>query len=154
MKTYKNETDKYKDVESTAWSFCIVGVLGLIILGLMWANVIPINVPQTNKIMITVVMGIMLLIFTIIGIKSFLSLKQLKIDLQKEEDSTNAIIEWFITEMKSAVLAFPDDPELSEEENYLQKSEFICGILLEKDESLSEEELDYLSEEIYNKIFE
>ena len=85
MKIYINEKERYNDVKSTGYSFTIISVIGFILLILMWTNTLPINIDITNKIMTSVVMGILFTIFLIIGIKSFLSLKKIQESADNQE---------------------------------------------------------------------
>ena len=145
MKIYINEKERYNDVKSTGYSFTIISVIGFILLILMWTNTLPINIDITNKIMTSVVMGILFTIFLIIGIKSFLSLKKIQESADNQEKTNSNIITWFFDNIDAAF-------DTASEENYFETYNTISEILTSQFPTLSEEELDYITEAIISKI--
>lgn len=145
MKIYINEKERYTDVKSTGYSFTIISVIGFILLILMWTNTLPINIDITNKIMTSVVMGILFTIFLIIGIKSFLSLKKIQESADNQEKTNSNIITWFFDNIDTAF-------DTASEENYFETYNTISEILTSQFPTLSEEELDYITEAIISKI--
>ena len=145
MKIYINEKERYNDVKSTGYSFTIISVIGFILLILMWTNTLPINIAITHKIMTSVVMGILFTIFLIIGIKSFLSLKKIQESADNQEKTNSNIITWFFDNIDTAF-------DTASEENYFETYNTISEILTSQFPTLSEEELDYITEAIISKI--
>lgn len=145
MKIYINEKERYNDVKSTGYSFTIISVIGFILLILMWTNTLPINIDITNKIMTSVVMGILFTIFLIVGIKSFLSLKKIQESADNQEKTNSNIITWFFDNIDTAF-------DTASEENYFETYNTISEILTSQFPTLSEEELDYITEAIISKI--
>ena len=145
MKIYINEKERYNEVKSTGYSFTIISVIGFILLILMWTNTLPINIDITNKIMTSVVMGILFTIFLIIGIKSFLSLKKIQESADNQEKTNSNIITWFFDNIDAAF-------DTASEENYFETYNTISDILTIQFPTLSEEELDYITEAIISKI--
>ncbi|MDY2591178.1 MAG: hypothetical protein SOW32_13515 [Agathobacter sp.] len=145
MKIYINEKERYNDVKSTGYSFTIISVIGFILLILMWTNTLPINIDITNKIMTSVVMGILFTIFLIIGIKSFLSLKKIQESADNQEKINSNIITWFFDNIDAAF-------DTASEENYFETYNTISEILTSQFPTLREEELDYITEAIISKI--
>ena len=145
MKIYINEKERYNDVKSTGYSFTIISVIGFILLILMWTNTLPINIDITNKIMTSVVMGILFTIFLIIGIKSFLSLKKIQESADNQEKINSNIITWFFDNIDAAF-------DTASEENYFDTYNTISEILTSQFPTLREEELDYITEAIISKI--
>ena len=144
MKIYINEKERYNDVKSTGYSFTIISVIGFILLILMWTNTLPINIDITNKIMTSVVMGILFTIFLIIGIKSFLSLKKIQESADNQEKTNSNIITWFFDNIDAAF-------DTASEENYFETYNTISEILTSQFPTLREEELDYITEAIISK---
>ena len=145
MKIYINEKERYNDVKSTGYSFTIISVIGFILLILMWTNTLPINIDITNKIMTSVVMGILFTIFLIIGIKSFLSLKKIQESADNQEKINSNIITWFFDNIDAAF-------DTASEENYFETYNTISEILTSQFPTLREDELDYITEAIISKI--
>ena len=70
MKVYVSKESKKEETKSTAYSFLLVSVFGFIALILFATGVLPVHVADYMKIMLCIVMGVMLLIFFVIGIVS------------------------------------------------------------------------------------
>ena len=77
MKVYVSKESKKEETKSTAYSFLLVSVFGFIALILFATGVLPVHVADYMKIMLCIVMGVMLLIFFVIGIVSLRQLKTL-----------------------------------------------------------------------------
>ena len=91
MKVYVSKESKKEETKSTAYSFLLVSVFGFIALILFATGVLPVHVADYMKIMLCIVMGVMLLIFFVIGIVSLRQLKTLGTQAEKENDSENTI---------------------------------------------------------------
>ena len=95
MKVYVSKESKKEETKSTAYSFLLVSVFGFIALILFATGVLPVHVADYMKIMLCIVMGVMLLIFFVIGIVSLRQLKTLGTQAEKENDLSSEIISWF-----------------------------------------------------------
>ena len=89
MKVYVSKESKKEETKSTAYSFLLVSVFGFIALILFATGVLPVHVADYMKIMLCIVMGVMLLIFFVIGIVSLRQLKTLGTQAEKENDFRN-----------------------------------------------------------------
>ena len=84
MKIYVDEQKRYEDTKATGQCFTAVGAIGLIAIVLLDTGVIKLAaLDSVNKLMVSIVMGLVFLIFFIIGIKSFMELKDIS---KKMED--------------------------------------------------------------------
>ena len=95
---YIDPDTKLEDNRSTAVSFTIVGGVGLILLVLVDLGIIPLPLADFQKILMSVVMGILFVIFFIVGLYSFLSMKKLKSAAQSELSLDKEITDWFLQE--------------------------------------------------------
>ena len=77
MKVYVSKESKKEETKSTAYSFLLVSVFGFIALILFATGVLPVHVADYMKIMLCIVMGVMLLIFFVIGIVSLRQKKKM-----------------------------------------------------------------------------
>ena len=90
MKIYVDEQKRYEDTKATGQCFTAVGAIGLISIVLLDTGVIKLAaLDSVNKLMISIVMGLVFLIFFIIGMKSFMELK----DISKKIDRNNSLEE-------------------------------------------------------------
>ncbi len=69
MKVYVSKETKKEDMKSTAYAFLSVGILGLLLLALLWAGILTVQLAEYMKVMLTVVMGAMFLVFVVVGIR-------------------------------------------------------------------------------------
>ena len=90
MKIYVDEQKRYEDTKATGQCFTGVGAIGLIAIVLLDTGVIKLAaLDSVNKLMVSIVMGLVFLIFFIIGMKSFMELK----DISKKIDRNNSLEE-------------------------------------------------------------
>lgn len=99
-----NTTSKYEDTKSTAYCFTLVGIIGIIAIILLDIGVIPLNISDTNKITISIAMGLTFAIFIFIGIKSFLELKSIAIKEKRETNMEEEIFSYVIDGFKEELL--------------------------------------------------
>lgn len=149
---YKNEHARLEDTKSTAYSFSLVGILGLILLILVDLGIIPVQMQDYMKIITTVVMGTLFLVFTFVGIKSFLSIKKIATAAVNQDEKWDALHNWFMAEPKDEVLAVSVD-HLSLEESYYPRYSKMRALLIDQYPDMNDEELDYYIEKLYPLIF-
>lgn len=153
ISSFVSKTDKYKDYLSTAYTFSIVGIGGIL---LATANLLGFinlyKVDGTSAYLFYTVIYAMYLIFTYVGINSFKNSKRIKqeADLENEYLSKlNDYVKNYITEdMFSSV-----DLEASHEEIYFQRTEIIKQIILKDFPEIDESLLETKTDEIYDSIF-
>ena len=149
MKVYVSKESKKEETKSTAYSFLLVSILGFIALILFATGVLPVHVADYMKIMLCIVMGVMLLIFFVIGIVSLRQLKTLGTQAEKENDLSSEIISWF-----TSTYSAKDIDESMDEEVFDQDLYFKRRFLSKQYPDLEETFLDHLVEELYGNLFE
>ena len=152
MKIYVSEKERFKDVQSSAYSFTIMGGIGYALLILLWLDKLPVNMDFPNKIMTSIVMGVLFSVFFLVGIKSFLSLSAIKNNASRQENTETDIIDWFFENNKELISSFNLDS--SSEESYFDMYNSISDILTENFPQLKEEENDHITEIIISKLDE
>lgn len=151
---YIDPNTKEKDNLSTAWSFTTVGVIGILCLILLNVGVIPFPVAASQRIIMTVVMGILFFIFLGVGISSFLSAGKLKEAAKTETALEKEIIDWVLKEHTDTIRGIVGEEKPDEtEENYYPRYELICELIHDNYPTISEEFKDHLAEQIYSSIF-
>jgi len=155
MKIYVDEQKRYEDTKATGQCFTGVGAIGLIAIVLLDTGVIKLAaLDSVNKLMVSIVMGLVFLIFFIIGMKSFMELK----DISKKIDRNNSLEEEI---MEYATVTHRDELMTSSGEKgdacsgdlYYKRAELITSVITEKYSLLEESFLDHMVEEIYSKIY-
>ena len=154
MKVYVSKESKKEETKSTAYSFLLVSILGFIALILFATGVLPIHVADYMKIMLCVVMGVMLLIFFVIGIVSLRQLKTLDTQAQKENNLESKIISWFTDTYTANDIDESFGEEISGQDLYFKRYEIMTRFLSKQYPDLEETFLDHLVEELYGELFE
>ena len=154
MKVYVSKESKKEETKSTAYSFLLVSVFGFIALILFATGVLPVHVADCMKIMLCIVMGVMLLIFFVIGIVSLRQLKTLGTQAEKENDLSSEIISWFTSTYSAKDIDESMDEEVFDQDLYFKRYEIMTRFLSKQYPDLEETFLDHLVEELYGNLFE
>lgn len=154
MKVYVSKESKKEETKSTAYSFLLVSVFGFIALILFATGVLPVQVADYMKIMLCIVMGVMLLIFFVIGIVSLRQLKTLGTQAEKENDLSSEIISWFTSTYSAKDIDESMDEEVFDQDLYFKRYEIMTRFLSKQYPDLEETFLDHLVEELYGNLFE
>ena len=152
---YVSSKEKYKDNINSAFSLLFVGIIGLVFIILLNLKIIPLNIPKTTLLLATIVLGSVFVIFIIMGIKSYLDGKKYQSNISAEEDS-QLDIALFITEHLSKENndnQIENIDELTEEELYIVRTEYIADIIHKNFEDADEELVESIIDDIYDKIF-
>lgn len=148
-KPYVEATTRESENRSSFYSFLIMDVILLVLGVLIFFDIIPIaGGDSTAKIFDLIILGLLLIIFTVIGIMSYKKSKALKGDAVREEQLTEEIIEYIVKAYED-----PDLTDMSDEEKYFERDKKIRELITEKFKGLKESYLDYVSEIVYTEIF-
>lgn len=152
---YVNNEEKAEENRTSAYTFLIVGGVGLIVIVLFFLGIIDIKMSLTNRYMISGVMGVLFLLFIVMGIISMKNFRTFKRKAYKENNLTVEIKKWcmenFSKEEIDEILAFSDERE---EVQYFQRYDHMKNAIKNQFMNLNEGYLDRLVEEIYPEIFE
>ncbi len=151
MKIYISKEHQKEDMRQTAYAFLFVSLLGFLLLILFATGILPLHVALYRKIMLCIVMGIMFLIFFVIGIRSFLQLKTLDSQADSERQLEDEIRSWFVDTFDAASIDSLTDP--SDDNLYFGRYAVMTEKISEKYPSLEETFLDHLIEELYPVLF-
>ena len=158
LKTYKpyiNNEERAEDNRSSAYTLLIVGGIGLAFIILMFLEIVPIHMTITGKYMTCGVMGVMFLLFIVMGIVSMRNSRILTKKAKKENNLTREIKKWclevFEREQVDERLQIGSLPE---ELKYFHRFDFMKYTIKNQFLNLDEAYLDRLIEEIYPEIFE
>ncbi len=150
---YVSKSTKKEDVKSTAYTFLIVSIAGFILLGLFLAGVLPIYVASYMKVIISIVMGAMFLIFFIIGVRSFRDIKKLENEADTEKELYQEVTDWFKENYSAEKIDAQADTSVGKEQLYFSRYEVMSELITEKYDSLEDSFLDHIIEELYSDIF-
>lgn len=152
---YMNNAEKAEDSRTSAYALLGVGSLGFVIVVLFFLDVVELNMSLTGKYMITGVMGVLFVLFIVMGIVSLKNSRILTKKAYKENNLTVEIKKWCVTYMDKETM--DRELELSgqqEELKYFQRIAYMKQMINKQFMNLDEAYLDRLIEEVYPEIFE
>lgn len=152
---YVNNEEKAEENRTSAYTLLSVGGIGLVFIILLFLDVIDLHMSVTNKYMVTGVMGVLFLLFIIMGAVSMKNSKILKRKATKENKLTAEIRKWcvenFDKDQVDSSLKITDQPE---ELKYFQRFDYMKKAIQNQFVNLDEGYLERLIEEVYPEIFE
>lgn len=153
MKIYVDENQKYYETKSSAQTLTGVSIAGAILIILVDLDIIPLNMDVTNKAIFSSVMGLMLLIFFIIGIRSFFALKKIASTAKTNDNIYNEAVSYFMDNCRSTLIERYGDTVNAMGDDYFLRSDYITSKIKDRYPDLSEEFLDHIVEDIYSQIY-
>ena len=152
---YINNEEKAEENRSSAYTLLSVGGVGLVAIVLFFFDVIDLGMSLTNKYMVTGVMGVLFILFIVMGIVSLRNSKILKKKAHKENNLTAEIKRWCVENLKmeeiDQLLQIEQQPV---ELKYFQRFDYMKKMIKNQFMNLDEGYLDRLIEEVYSDIFE
>lgn len=150
---YVDKSIKAEDHKSSAVTLVLVGGIGILLLVLHALGVIPVQLPNTTRIMLYVVMGSLFIIFIFSSIFSWKSYKR----LLKEDQVEKEFLKKAKEEMKEITIemidAKSDLGETPDEMKYYKRIAVLKRIVEEKYPDASMDLINYLCEEYYNENY-
>lgn len=153
---YEDSGKKAEEFKSGAYTLLVVGILGLVVLALLISGVLPVRLNPVSQWMTVLVMGVLFLIFIVMGILSFQSYRRLAQKAVSENSLKEELIRYCEENMEAAQIdgaALTADEE-EEELRYFRRTEQMKQQILEQFPDVEEGYLDNFVDEIYQRIFE
>ena len=148
--TYTKKSQKLEDARSSSWLFIVFGIVGLLLILVVWLDIIPLGMALYMRVLYTVVLGVLFVVFILVGIYYTRRIKTLRRESGREERQTKEIVT-YITENYplDAFDRMISADTLSMEQRYFERYEKIAALIREHFEIQDEAYLDYLIEKIY-----
>lgn len=156
VRVYQDKKSKAEDFKSSAYTLIIVGAIGIIALVLLELGVFPFSLAAPGKYITYGVMGIMFLIFIIMGFSSFHSSKKYADEAKTEDDLTSRIKSWTLENVtKESIVKKAALPEqMPDEVKYFKYFELLKNAIKAQFGDMDASYLESLCEELYSEIFE
>lgn len=155
--TYVNNEEQYNELHSSAITFFVVSIFGILFLVLNFLGVFSF----LNGAFSYSVMGILFVAFILIGISTQRKASIVKTAIEEENKRTAAIKDWLLKKVTKEILdellvnESIDGEEIDSEEIYfLQATDKMKEMIQEEFGMLNENYLDRLVEEFYNDHLE
>lgn len=152
---YKDNAQKAAEFKDSGYTLLGVGGVGLILLILMASGVLPFGFGGISWITYSV-LGVMFLIFLIVGWHSMKSAGTYKKEALSENSLKAEIMSWCrenLTAQEIDSSVFDETLMESEEEKYFKRTEFIRNQIGQRFINIEEGFLDSLIDEFYPEVF-
>lgn len=152
---YEKAKDKYQENISTAVTFLLFGVAGIVFVALNIAGILSFfNIHNSSGILMTTVLSLLFVIFIIIGIYSFKLSARYKKNAAVETDNTKQVIEWLKKNISpDDVDASYDSASLSDEMKFFERSDYLKKAVISQFPELDEDFIENTVEQYIEKIF-
>jgi hypothetical protein len=148
--TYVMKEDQYKDLNSTVWIFLLFGIAGMVVVLFNIAGIFSF----INNVVSIFALTALFLFFIYVGLSTNTKAKKIKSEIEEENKLTEKINKWLEANISESFLASIHNNAISDELNYIKKTNIIKDMLIKEFGSQNGAYLDRLIEEYYNKTFE
>lgn len=153
---YQNSAAKAEDNRTSAYTLLFVGIVGFILVILIFVGVIPIyRNTSTTKYLICGVMGAMFILFIVFGIVSMRNSRILLVKAKSENSLLSELTKWCEENLSAETIdqgLFEE--EMAEEQKYFKRTDKMKKIISDKFMNLDEALLEHFVDEYYQGLFE
>ncbi len=157
---YQNSASKAEDNRTSAYTLLFVGIVGFILVLLIFVGVIPLYQNETTiKYLMCGVMGAMFILFIVFGSVSMRNSKILFIKAKSEDSLLSELTKWCERNLKAEQIdagLFDDTTgqTIAEEQKYFKRSDRMKTIISDNFMNLDEAFLEHFVDEYYQELFE
>ena len=152
---YENSNEKYQDNLSSAITFPVCGIGGLIVVLLNDIGILKFfTYKGASGILTNVVLIGMFVAFIVIAAISFKAAKRAKSNISTEEKTNSEIQDWLTSNITAEMIdASYDGSQMAEEMKYFSRSSYIKNEIKKKYPDLNDDIVDSIADEYIEKIF-
>ncbi len=147
--SYVSKAEKSADYRSSAITFTLFGVVGIVVMGMHWAGVF-----HYFSTLSAVIVSVLFVGFFIVGIDSFYRAKKAKAESVEEERFIKELKDWLEKNLTYEMLSAADSADQTKEENFLNEMNEMKQIIEKQFGELDPAFLEQFTEEYYNEHFE
>ncbi|MDE6388879.1 MAG: hypothetical protein K2L82_13855 [Lachnospiraceae bacterium] len=157
---YRNSAAKAEDNRTSAYTLLFVGIIGFILVLLIFVGIIPLyQNATTTKYLLCGVMGAMFILFIVFGVVSMRNSKILLIKAKSEDSLLSELTKWCEKNLDAEQIdtgLFDDniEQEIAEEQKYFMRSDRMKMIISDNFMNLDEAFLEHFVDEYYQELFE
>ena len=153
---YRNSAAKAEDNRTSAYTLFFVGILGFILVVLVFTGAIPVfQSAETTRYFVCGIMGALFVLFIVFGVVSMRDSKILLVQAQSEDSLLSELTKWCgenMTAEKIDVGLFEE--EMSDEQKYFKRTDKMKAIINDKFLNLDQGLLEHFVDEYYQGLFE
>ena len=152
---YEKSNDRYKDNFSTAVTFLVCGIVGLVVVILNDTGILNFfSLKNASGILMSCVLGGMFIGFIVVGILSFKASRKDKKDAEIEKDNTIKVMEWLKDNAPAQLIeeSYAGDG-LSEEMKYFERSDFLKKSIKNEFPDFSDDYIQDVTDQYIDELF-
>jgi len=156
MGAYIDNESKANDNRSSAWTFLMVGLVGMIAMVLVVTGIFPISLNPNAKFLIYGVMFAMFGLFIVLGFVSMVNSTRFEKEAKSEKNLYSAMLEYCKSSNLADIIGAnieSEETDLAEEELYFKRCELLKESLSDKFMNLDEAFLDNFVDKVYSELF-
>lgn len=152
--TYVKPAEQYKDTKSSGYMLTVIGAAGIIVLILIAAGVVPISLDPVMQYIFYGVLGILFIVFLVMGVNALKKAGEYKNRIQKEASLEEKLLAWLGEQEQKERLDQCQASENSPEEAYFACQDLMKQMLLGKEPDIKEDYMNYIIEKAYSQMYE
>ncbi|MCD8362433.1 MAG: hypothetical protein LUC98_05630 [Lachnospiraceae bacterium] len=149
-RTYTSAREKQSENRSSAWTFLLVGGIGLVVITLALLGVVKLPLNTFSL----AVMEVIFVIFLIIAAQSFRKVMRLMDDIAREDTLDEKVHTWMQENLTKEELLADVDADTTEELQYFMVSEEIRRRLMLQFPEIEDAYAEEVTESFYNELFQ
>lgn len=153
IKRYKKPAERAAEYKAGFQTMFLVGGVGIVVLILIDLGIIPIYFAKESKILINIVMGGMFVAFLALGINSLNTYKKLIVQTDEDAEMEKTITKWFSESVTVDMLTSNENKKEAEEILYFNRYKSIKRLIKNNYPDLEPSFLEYLTDKMYNDLF-
>ena len=156
---YRKSSDLSGENKASAYMLLIIGIVGIVVIGLIWLDIIPLYNSLASKISSSAILGTLFAVFIIMGVVSMKNAHKFEAEAVVEGDLTKKIKEYFFENYSADVIektlsSHPEWNEMPNEMKYFHRIEYMKNLISDKFMNLDDDYVDYICDEIYTEFYE
>ena len=153
---YQNSAAKAEDNRTSAYTLLFVGILGFVLVVLVFMGVIPLfRGAETTRYFVCGVMGALFVLFIVFGVVSMRNSKILLVQAQAEDSLMSELTKWCGENMTAEQIdGGLFEEEMLDEQKYFKRTDRMKAIINDKFLNLDQGLLEHFVDEYYQGLFE
>ena len=153
---FRTAEERANDMKTSGMTLSVLGVLGLIVVILLFTGVIKLNLSGVGSYITYATMFVLFLIFTVAGFRALARIKPLNEEAKREAAKIKEIEDWFLAEYDAGKIdsSRPKEADEGFDDTYYGRVDFMRARINERFMDLDPAFLDHVIEGLYQKLFE
>lgn len=146
--------EKAKDLRSSGYTLTLVGGVGIAVMILMMTGIIPIKLNGVMGVVSQAVMGLLFLLFLVLGIRALIKARTVSEDAERETDKREEIERWFLDNFDRDTIENEANPDKDDNDLYFDRVDVIRSKISERFIEIEDSLMSQIIEDIYTDLFD